>query len=140
LPGPEELRKSLNDFVSWDKRILKYLRRIRSLRIHEVEVKFSLGKERPSFSSILEALEDWAEDEGKRIVMIIDEAQEFIRMKGYSILPLIAYAYDNLKHISFVFAGSKIGLLYRFLRVNDPESPLYGRYIERIELTPLNRE
>lgn len=61
-------------------------------------------------------------------------------MKGYSILPLIAYAYDNLKHISFVFAGSKIGLLYRFLRVNDPESPLYGRYIERIELTPLNRE
>jgi len=136
----EELKKSLNDFISWDKRILKYLRRIRSLRIHEVEVEFSLGKERPSFSSILEALEDWAEDEGKRIVMIIDEAQEFIRMKGYNILPIIAYAYDNLKHISFVFAGSKIGLLYRFLRVNDPASPLYGRYIERIELTPLNRE
>ncbi|MEM1526299.1 MAG: ATP-binding protein [Ignisphaera sp.] len=103
-------------------------------------MEFSLGKSRPSFSSILDVMDRWAEDRGEKLVFIIDEVQELVKMKGYSILPSIAYAYDNLRNISFVLAGSRIGLLYRFLKIYDVSSPLYGRYIERIELRPLSRE
>ncbi|MEM1608228.1 MAG: ATP-binding protein [Ignisphaera sp.] len=136
----EELKKSLNSFVSLDKRIVDYLKTVRGVRIFEFGVEFSLDRSRPLLTSILESLDRWAGDRGKRLVIVVDEAQELIKMKGYDVLPAIAYAYDNLRNISFVFAGSKIGLLYRFLRVDDPSSPLYGRYMERIEVRPLDKE
>jgi len=136
----DELKKSLSSFLSFDKRIVEYLRIVKGVKIFEVGVEFSYGRSRPLFTSILESLDRWAGDRGIKLVFIIDEAQELIKLKGYSIILAIAYAYDNLRNISFVFAGSKIGLLYRFLKIYDPSSPLYGRYMERIELKPLTRE
>ncbi len=136
----EELRKALNVFASMDRKIVEHLKAVKGLKILGVEVEFSLDRSRPLLTSILESLDRWAGDRGEKLVIVIDEAQELIRMRGYSILPAIAYAYDNLRNISFIFAGSKIGLLYRFLRVEDPSSPLYGRYMERVELKPLDKE
>ena len=136
----EELRKSLSSFVSLDKKIIDYLKAIRGVKVFEFGIEFSLDSSRPLLTSILESLNEWARDRGEKLVIIVDEAQELIKMKGYDILPAIAYAYDNLRNLSFVFAGSKIGLLYRFLRVDDPSSPLYGRYMERIEVKPLDKE
>ncbi len=71
---------------------------------------------------------------------MIDEVQELIKLKGFNLIPVIAYVYDNLRNISFVFAGSKIGMLYNFLKIDNSSSPLYGRYMERIEINPLSRE
>jgi AAA+ ATPase superfamily predicted ATPase len=136
----EELRRGLSGFMSLDRRIADYLKAVKGVRLLEVGVEFSFGRSRPLLTTILEALDRWARDRGKRVAFIIDEAQELIKMKGYSIAPAIAYAYDNLSGISFVLAGSKVGLLYRFLKVRDPASPLYGRYMERVELKPLSRE
>jgi len=53
---------------------------------------------------------------------------------------VLAWAYDNLDNIAFLLTGSKVGLIYRLLRLDDPESPLYGRYIHVIKLSPLPRE
>lgn len=136
----EELRRSLNDFISFSKKARGYLGRIRGVKILDFGIEFSTSRQRPSFSSILEALDECAGDEGTRLVMVFDEAQELSKMRGYTILPSLAYAYDNLKNLSFVFTGSKVGLLHRFLRINDSSSPLYGRYIEKIVLSPLSRD
>jgi AAA+ ATPase superfamily predicted ATPase len=112
------------------------------VKILDFGIEFSTSRQRPSFSSILEALDECAGDEGTRlvIVLVFDEAQELNKLRGYTILPSLAYAYDNLKNLSFVFIGSKVGLLYRFLRINDSSSPLYGRYFEKIILSPLSRD
>ncbi|MEM0093140.1 MAG: ATP-binding protein [Thermofilum sp.] len=65
--------------------------------------------------------------EGK--VLVLDEAQE-LRRSGYRFDSLLAYIYDHLD-VKVVVSGSKVGLLYRFLRLNDAEAPLYGRpYVE----------
>ena len=136
----DELRKSLSNFLSFDKRVAEYLNVVKGLKVFGIEVELSQRRSRPLFTSILESLDRWARDRGVKLVFIIDEAQELIKLKGYSIIQAIAYAYDNLRNITFLFAGSKIGLLYRFLKIHDPSSPLYGRYIERIELKPLTRE
>jgi AAA+ ATPase superfamily predicted ATPase len=99
----------------WAKRIL---RRVGEIALGDVKVKFR-GEE--TLLSILHELE------GK--VVVLDEAQELRRSK-YRFDSILAYAYDHLD-IKFIVSGSQIGLLYRFLRVNDPEAPLYGRpYIE----------
>ncbi|WP_243666091.1 hypothetical protein [Vulcanisaeta sp. JCM 16159] len=42
---------------------------------------------------------------------------------------LLTYTYDNLRYVKFLLSGSEVGVLDRFLRVNDPEAPLFGRYI-----------
>lgn len=136
----DELRKSLSKFASLNTRVLESLKRVKGVKIYGVEIELLHGRDRPSFSLILDALNEWAEEEGRRIVIAIDEAQELMKMKGYSILPSIAYAYDNLRNVAFLFAGSKVGLLHKFLKVNDPSSPLYGRYMEKVELKPLTKE
>ena len=44
---------------------------------------------------------------------------------------MMAYAYDNLRYVNFVLTGSQVGLLYNFLGLNDPRTPLFGRaYME----------
>lgn len=136
----EEFRKGLNLLIPKYRKILKYLKLISGINIIGVKIEFSWNKERPSFSSILDCLNEWAGEENIRLVIIFDEAQEFIKMKGFNLTPVISYAYDNLENISFIFAGSKIGMLYNFLRIDDPSSPLYGRYMEKIVLNPLTRE
>jgi len=136
----EELKASISRFTAVDRRILEYLRTVKGVKVLGLEVEFERGKSRPLLTSILEAMDSWAKDREEKLVIIIDEAQELIKLRGYDIIPAIAYAYDNLRSLAFVFAGSKIGLLYRFLKVQDPSSPLYGRYMERIELKPLSRE
>jgi len=136
----EELKASISRFTAVDRRILEYLRTVKGVKVLGLEVEFERGKSRPLLTSILEAVDSWAKDREEKLVIIIDEAQELIKLRGYDIIPAIAYAYDNLRSLAFVFAGSKIGLLYRFLKVQDPSSPLYGRYMERIELKPLSRE
>lgn len=136
----EEMKSGLSSFMSLDKKIREYLKRVQGIRVFDFGLEFLAGKSRPSFVSILEVLNEWAEEKNTKLVLVMDEIQELVRMKGYNVLNPIAYAYDNLRNLSFVFAGSKIGMLYRFLRVDDASSPLYGRYIEKIELRPLSRD
>jgi len=71
---------------------------------------------------------------------VIDEAQELYKLKGGSFTPVLAWAYDNLDNVVFLLTGSKVGLMHRLLRLDDPESPLYGRYVHVIKLSPLPRE
>ncbi|MEM3371638.1 MAG: ATP-binding protein [Candidatus Korarchaeum sp.] len=108
----------------WARRIL---RGIEGISIGELGVRFKERKE-GSLLSLLHALD------GK--VIVLDEAQE-LRRSGYRFDSLIAYAYDHLD-LRFVISGSMVGLLRRFLRVNDPEAPLYGRAFAEVRLRRLS--
>ncbi|WP_069807935.1 AAA family ATPase [Vulcanisaeta thermophila] len=87
-------------------------------------------KVRNALLSIIEGLEG--------TVLVIDEAQ-LLRGTNYRFDELLAYIYDHV-NMKVVISGSEVGLLYRFLRLNDPESPLYGRSIREIRIKPLPRE
>jgi AAA+ ATPase superfamily predicted ATPase len=115
----EELEKK-----AWARKILRSLEEI---AVGDIKVKLK-GEE--TLTSILEALE------GK--IVVLDEAQELRRSK-YRFDKILAYAYDRL-NIKFIISGSQIGLLYRFLRVSDPESPLYGRPYIEVKLGRLSEE
>lgn len=97
------------------------LRGLEGVEVYGVSVKFRWGGERRAkLPEILSALSSWAEDRGEEAVVVIDEAQELIKLRGYNVLPALAYAYDNLRGIRKVLSGSKAGLLARFLRAEDP--------------------
>ena len=135
-----EFAKSLSQLLPLSRRLAEFLGRVRGVSIMGLSIEFGGQFRELSIPSILDALNDWASSEGRHLVIIIDEVQELGKMRGYSLLPTFAYAYDNLRNVSFVFAGSKVGMLYNYLRLNDPDSPLYGRYMEVIELRPFTRE
>jgi len=96
------------------------LSRIEGISISETGIRF---KERDinSLISVLHALE------GK--VLVTDEAQE-LRRSRHRFDSMIAYAYDHLD--LKILSGSQVGLLYGFLRVDDPEVPLYGRPFKEV--------
>ncbi|MEM1598949.1 MAG: ATP-binding protein [Pyrobaculum sp.] len=134
------LSKSLAPLLPRYKRLGELLKGVRGVNVAGVGVEFERGREAPRFVELLEALDRLGEERGERVVLILDEAQELAKMRGRTLLPVLAYAYDNLRHLSIVYTGSKVGLLARFLRLSDPESPLFGRYLERIEVAPFSRD
>jgi len=73
---------------------------------------------------------------GKKLIIAFDEAQNlrFYGKGGYVILNLLAHAYDHLKNIIFILTGSEVGLLYDFLKLDNPKAPMYGRYVNEISL------
>ncbi|GAB6945622.1 AAA family ATPase [Vulcanisaeta sp. JCM 14467] len=53
---------------------------------------------------------------------------------------MIAYAYDNLRNTTLIITGSEFRVFTRFLKLNDTESPLFGRAYIDITLKPFTRE
>ncbi|NJE01119.1 ATP-binding protein [Thermococcus sp. JdF3] len=96
-----------------------------------------------TFIDVLEFLNGLGEKTGKRVVLAFDEAQylRFYGSKGgKDLLAAIAYAYDSLPNLAFVFTGSEVGLLHDFLGITEYSSPLYGRVYEEVEVKPFSRE
>ncbi|MEM1547116.1 MAG: ATP-binding protein [Candidatus Methanomethylicia archaeon] len=109
---------------SWTRRILHGVEEVSigdfGLRIRRME--------RNTFLKLVERLK------GK--ILVLDEAQE-LRRSNYNFNDLIAYIYDHLD-LKVIVSGSKIGLLYNFLKVNDPEAPLFGRPYMEVKLGKLS--
>ncbi len=85
--------------------------------------------ERASLIQVLDRL-----CEAGRAIIAFDEAQNMRGKLGYDMVALLAHSYDYCRNISFVLTGSELGLVYDFLGVDDPSSPLYGRHIEEVRV------
>jgi hypothetical protein len=70
---------------------------------------------------------------GTHAVIFIDEAQ-ILKPTGFD--RIVAYIYDNLKHVQIVMAGSEIGLLEEFIG-KEKDAPLFGRAKKLITLNRL---
>lgn len=121
--------------------MLSFWERIKGV-INEIDVslgpiKFRLAASRirDGIARILETINS----AGSHVVLAFDEAQ-YLRYSTIGLRPLLAYAYDYLRNITFVLTGSEVGHLHDFLGLNDSSSELYGRYYFIIELRPFDRE
>ncbi len=109
-------------------RVRAALKRVEEVRLAGLGVKV-----RPSYDTLLEALKSI---EGK--VLVLDEAQELRRSK-HRFDRLLAYIYDHM-NVRLVVSGSQVGLLHKFLRLDDPEAPLFGRAYAEVKVPRLTRE
>ncbi|AWR99859.1 AAA family ATPase [Metallosphaera hakonensis] len=106
------------------------LQHFRGISIFGVNVSLSWDpKERASITQILDKINE----EGK-VIIAFDEAQNLRGKLGHEMLSILAHCYDYCKNITFILTGSEIGLLYDFLKVEDPSSPLYGRHLEEVRV------
>ncbi len=142
----ELIRRGLGgDFLAKNKPIIDRVRdvlsRIRWVRIgvSPMHVEIKLGEfRRLSIGELFDAINDLGTELGKPVIIAIDEAQELSRVTWINFNALLAYSYDNLKYVKFLISGSEVGVLDKFLRVNDPEAPLFGRYIHFVNTRRLS--
>jgi len=71
---------------------------------------------------------------------VFDELQSARVPVSFELKKLLAYSYDNLEHVTFVVAGSEVGLLRDFIGVDKPSSPLYGRHVHELVVERFTRE
>jgi AAA+ ATPase superfamily predicted ATPase len=93
-----------------------------------------------NISSILDALSREALKQKTIFIIAFDEAQEFRKIMRYDLTGVLAHAYDYCKGLQFVITGSEVGMLHKFLKVDDERAPLYGRAMVEIELSGLTEE
>ena len=127
--------KALNSLKSkFRGKVIETLRKVKGVTIAGVSLTF---ESKTSLLDVLNALNDVG------VVIAFDEAQ-YLRYYGArggkEFLAMVAYAYDNLRNVRFVFSGSEVGLLHDFLGVANYKSPLYGRVYEEITVDPFSRE
>jgi len=77
---------------------------------------------------------------GENIILVLDEAHELRRLAKYRFDKLLSYVHENFKNIRIVLVSSQVGLIYRFLRIGDPASPLYKKDYRDISLGRLDKE
>jgi hypothetical protein len=85
-------------------------------------------------ASLFDALSQEAIKQATTFIVALDEAQEFRKIMRYDLTSILAHACDYCDGLQFVVTGSEVGMLYKFLRVDDAEAPLYGRGTVEIEL------
>ena len=129
----------INLFLEKNRRIaerfLKVVKHIEEISIVGLKIKIkSMRRGGLNIIELFRALNDATESIGTNIVLAFDEAQELRRIARYRFTRILAYIYDFFENISILLTGSQIGLLYNFLKISDPESPLYGRAYDKIYL------
>jgi len=135
----EVLERSVNVLIKRYDGLRRYLKGIKGVTVGGFGVQFSYEYEpRSSVIALLRQLDSWGADQGSRVVLAFDEAQELRRVRGLNVQSVLAHTYDRLKSIVTVLTGSQVGMLHRFLRIENPKTPLYGRSVAAIAVRRLS--
>lgn len=130
----ERLSEGLSSSLGKLKRLLKDIRGVKISTLG-VELKYK-GRDSISLLGLLEELNR----RRKRVIVVFDEAQLIRPPLSAELKNIIAYSYDNLENITIILSGSEVGLLREFIGVDNPESPLYGRYFRELVVKRFSRK
>jgi len=141
------VKESLEDFVrrykSFREKIVEVLSSVKGVSISipfsSIDISWR-GSSKLEFPEFFTALNRIGSELKKSVVVAFDEAQEIRKITWINFVRLFAYIYDNLDYVRIVLTGSEVGLLYKFLRLDDRDSPLYGRYIHIVSTRRLTFE
>ena len=109
------------------------LESVRSIKIAGFEVELSWsGRESISLGTLFDYLNR------KQLIITVDEAQYLRGPRGRVFLDALVHAYDYDRNLTFILTGPEVGFLYEYLGIDNPDSPLYGRYAKTIMLDRFN--
>ncbi|WP_243669463.1 ATP-binding protein [Vulcanisaeta sp. JCM 16161] len=83
---------------------------------------------------LLRELDGFARDNRRRLVVVLDEAQELGRVMGIDFPSLLQDVYDYCTNTVIVMTGSMVGIMEGLLRGLEYGKPFFGRYMRRIYL------
>jgi len=130
----KEYEKYSGKVKKFAEKILDYINSL-DLKVIKLEVK---GKRSELLVKVLEDVDKWAKKRNTRFVIVLDEAQELKIIPAWR--KILAWALDTLENVTFIVTGSEVGVLKDFLRLDDRNSPLFGRARLEIYLKKFGRE
>lgn len=131
-------KKHMNVYEKLDFSLKEILRRFRKIHVKDYEIEIEPNA-KIGLSEILMEINNWCAKHDTRFFLVFDEAQ-YLRFSNVRYDGLLAWSIDNMKNVTFILTGSEVGVLKEFLKVNKPESPLYGRYRREIYLDRFSKE
>lgn len=117
-------------------KLAKLLTSVKGVRVAGLEIELRWrGRNAASLATILDAL-----NRGGHTIIAFDEAQKLRGPRAREVLEAIAHAYDYDENVTIILTGSEVGLLLEFVGIDNPESPLYGRYAVTLNLERFTKE
>jgi AAA+ ATPase superfamily predicted ATPase len=105
--------------ASLPRKFLNALKGLRGVEISVGQLRVSLRwAPRAEAASPFEIVESLARS--GRLVLAIDEAQEFGKLAGYDLTGPLAHIYDYVSNVQIIVTGSEVGLLRDFLGGRGP--------------------
>ncbi len=130
------IEAAINDFLTKNKSVFESikdkLKTVSGIQVLGSGISLSWAKKTTDLAHLFRILEE------HNVVLAFDEVQSLRGPIGSEFTELIAHLYDYAE-LSTILTGSEVGLLYDFIGFENPKSPLYGRYFERIELDRFNK-
>ena len=112
--------------------LLDALKHVRGVNIAGNSITFQWGKDGVDLIELFDKIDSWAKSRNKFFLIVFDEAQLIRGNKD--MLKLFARIADVNRNTVMILTGSEIGLLYDFLGLDNPKSPLYGRHYVEIKM------
>ena len=140
----ERIASAINSFFERHRGVFesvkRYLERVKGIEFLGLSISLSWSREkRVDLVQLFERMDRWARDRGTRLVIAVDEAQRIGGRLARMFAEVIAYLYDYAEATTVIVSGSEVGVLYRFLGIEDPEHPLYGRHFSEVKLKRFSR-
>ncbi len=133
----DELTGFICKYENIGDKLVKALKHVKGVSISGFSVSLSWSrKSRANIATLFEKVNEIAEKHNVKVILALDEVQELRNI--INVPMLLAYIYDNLRNIVTIITGSEVGLVYDVLKLEDPESPLYGRVVKEIRLRKLS--
>ena len=135
----KSLEDGLSEFLEKNTRFLDKIRNIfRSIKgvsvttpLFSGEVKVDINEKKLyTISKIFKKVSKYG-----RVVLVIDEAQNFNDIKGFD--GILAFMYDQLKNVKIIMTGSELSLIDILIGKKNPKAALFGRIYHEINLAPL---
>lgn len=118
--------------------LLDALKHVKGVNIAGSSITFRWDREGVDLVELFDKIDSWAKSRNKFFPIVFDEAQLIRGNKD--ILKLFARIADANRNIIMILTGSEIGLLYDFLGLDNPKSPLYGRHCVEIKMRNLTKK
>jgi hypothetical protein len=116
----------------WFSQLQTALRPIKGVTILGNSISLDWSKEGIDFATFFDRVNTWAEEKDTKFLLAFDEIQLIRGNKN--LIRLFAHIIDYNQNLCLIVTGSEIGLLFGFLGLDDPESPLYGRHYTEIAI------
>ena len=121
----------------WTSGILDALKQVKGVSLLGSSISLDWSRDGLDLADLFDRVNAWAEEDDRKFLIAFDELQ---LIRGEKSIPrLFAHIIDYNQSIRLVVTGSEMGLLFDFLGVEDPGSPLYGRHYTEIRMRNFER-
>jgi AAA+ ATPase superfamily predicted ATPase len=122
---------------NWRSSLLDALSKVNGISVLGSSISFSWGKNRVDLAELFDTVDEWALKAGVKFLVAFDELQI---VRGEREFPrLFAHVADTNRNVVLVVSGSEVGVLFDFLKFDNPSSPLYGRHYSDITLNKFSK-